>query len=316
MQQGQSLEVAGRRVHRRAWYNVSAKTRMAYLMVLPSLLVIAAVAFFPIGVAIWFSLHEYDLRFPQLGQQFIGLENYGKIFGDPDGRIWNAFRFTTFFAVVSVGFEFLLGLGIALILNRAFKGRALVRGLVLIPWALTTVVSARMWGLIYNNEYGVLNSILRNLGIVKGGVNWTTDQNITFWALILAEVWKATPFVALILLAGLQLIPGDLYEAAKVDGASGWQSFYHITLPALRATILVALLFRTIDALRVFDLVFVLTGGGPGIATESLNILTYKTLFDSLNFGYGSALAIITFCYIMLIAVLYIRVLGNRREQR
>lgn len=316
MQQGKSIEVKASSVElvrQRSRFRMRARTRLAYLMLLPSLLVIAGVAFYPIGVAFWFSLHDMDLRYPQYGQPFVGFQNYSEIFAQP--RIWEALRFTTFFAVLSVWLEMALGLGFALVLNRAFRGRGIVRGMVLIPWALTTVVSARMWGLIYNSEYGVLNSLLRNAGIIQQNANWTTDEGLAFWSLIGAEVWKSTPFVALILLAGLQIISADLYEAARVDGATPVQSFWYITLPALRGTILVALLFRTIDAARVFDLIYVLTGGGPGTATESLNIYTYKTLFESLNFGKGSAQAIITFGYIMLIAMLYIKVLSNRKSE-
>ncbi len=316
MQQGKSLEVKAietGQVYKRPWYYVHPRTRLAYYMVLPSVLLIAGIIFYPIGVAFWYSLHDKDLRFPQLGEPFIGLDNYINIFTEKEGRIWNSLFFTSGFALFSVTIEFFLGLCFALVMNRAIFGRAVVRAIILIPWALTTVVSAKMWGLIYNNEYGVLNGILRNLGIIKDNVSWTTDKNVVFWALVGAEVWKATPFVALILLAGLQVISADLYEAARVDGASPFQSFIHITLPALRPTILVALLFRTIDTVRVFDLIYVLTGGGPGTSSESLNIYTYKTLFESLDFGRGSAQAIITFCYIMLIAILYIRVLGSRR---
>lgn len=319
MQQGKSLDVQAQSaalVTKRPWYYMDARTRLAYMMVAPAIVLIVAIIFYPIGMAFWFSLHDKDLRFPQLGEPFIGLQNYIDIFTEKDGRIWNALGFTTFFALISVAFEMVLGMGFALVMNRAFAGRAIVRGIILIPWALTTVVSAKMWSLIYNNEYGVLNGLLRNVGVLKENVNWTSDKNIVGWALIGAEVWKATPFVALILLAGLQVISADLYEAARVDGATPFQSFFYITLPALRPTILVALLFRTIDAARVFDLVYVLTGGGPGTATESLNIYTYKTLFESLNFGRGSAQAIITFGYIMLIAILYIRVLGARRTDR
>ncbi|HEX2911312.1 MAG TPA: sugar ABC transporter permease [Chloroflexia bacterium] len=309
-----TLDAAGVNFERkRSRFYMAPRTRMAYLMVLPALLIIAVIAFYPIGVAFWFSLHDMDLRFPQLGQPFIGIDNYTAIFSE--GRIWDAFRFTTLFALISVGIEFVLGMLFATVMNRAFAGRAMVRAIILIPWALTTVVSARMWGLIYNNEYGVLNSILRSLGILKDNLSWTTDENLAFWSLIGAEVWKATPFVALILLAGMQVIPHELYEAAKVDGAAPYQSFLSITLPALRGTILVALLFRTIDAARVFDLVYVLTGGGPGTSTESLNIYTYKTLFESLNFGQGSAQAMITFGYIMLIALLYLKVLGGRKSE-
>ncbi len=319
MQQGKSLDIKALDtplINKRPWFYMSARTRLAYMMVAPAIILLTVIVFYPIGTAFWFSLHTMKLKRPGLGEPFVGLENYANIFTDSEGRIWSAIFFTTQFAIISVALEFILGMAFALVMNRAFVGRAMIRAIILIPWALTTVVSARMWGLIYNNEYGVLNGILRGAGILKSNVSWTTDQNYAFWSLIGAEVWKATPFVALILLAGMQVISQDMYEAARVDGATYFQSFLHITLPSLRATILVALLFRTIDAARVFDLIYVLTGGGPGRVTESLNIYTYKTLFEDLNFGQGSAQAIITFCYIMLIALLYIKVLGARKTER
>ncbi len=304
------------RTRTRRWLNLSQKEVMCYLMVLPAMLVITLVVFFPIAQTFWFSLHDIDKRIANRPEEFVGIQNYVDAFTKPDisTRLLDAFSFTTRFAVVSVGMEFLLGLGVALVLNKNFRGRAFVRAIVLIPWSITTVVVARMWGLIYNSEFGVLNSTLRGLGIIKEDQLWTANQDLTFWAVIMADVWKSTPFVALILLAGLQLIPGDLYEAATVDGASTWQKFLSITLPALRPTILVALVFRTIDALRIFDLVYVLTEGGFG--TESLNYMTYQELFRKQNFGFGSSLAVITFLYIMIIAIIYIKLLGNREEER
>ncbi len=315
--QGEQLQTeAPALVKPRSRRRMSQRQVMAYLMVLPAMLVIVLIVFFPIAQTFWLSLHDIDRRIANRPETFVGLQNYFDIF-TKDGfsqRFYDAFGFTTGFALISVGLEFLFGLGVALVLNRPFKGRGLVRAIALIPWSITTVVVARMWGLIYNSEFGVLNAILKSLGIIKEDQLWTASKSLTFWAVIIADVWKSTPFVALILLAGLQLIPGDLYEAATVDGASAWQKFVHITLPTLRPTILVALLFRTIDASRIFDLVYVLTEGGFG--TESLNYLTYQEMFRNQNFGFGSSLAIVTFLYIMVIAVVYLRVLGNREDTR
>jgi multiple sugar transport system permease protein len=295
---------------------LSQRQVMAYAMVLPSVLIIVLVVLFPISQTFWLSLHDIDKRIANRPEPFVGIQNYIDAFTSTtfSPRLYAALGFTTAFAVISVGLEFVFGMGVALVLNKEFWGRSMVRAVVLIPWSLTTVVVARMWGLIYNSEYGVLNSILKGMGIIKEDILWTAKDGITFWAVTVADVWKSTPFVALILLAGLQLIPLDLYEAAKVDGATAWQNFWHITLPGLRPTILVALLFRTIDATRIFDLVYVLTEGGYG--TESMNYITYRELFGKQNFGFGSALAIITFCYIMIFAVLYLRVLGSRGDQR
>jgi multiple sugar transport system permease protein len=311
----EQVKIEAKTARRRRW-PFSQRQTMAYMMVAPSILVILLVVFYPILQTFWLSLHDIDKRIPGRGEPFVGFQNYIDSFTKDAlrTRLFDAFGFTTAFALISVGLEFIVGLAVALVLNRQFVGRAWVRAIVLIPWSLTTVVVARMWGLIYNAEYGVLNSLLKGLGITDKDLLWTANNGLSFWAVTIADVWKSTPFVALILLAGLQLISQDLYEAARVDGASWWQSFWHITLPGLRPTILVALLFRTIDASRVFDMVFVLTEGGYG--TESLNYYTYQELFRKQNFGFGSSLAIITFCYIMIIAIIYLRVLGSRGDQR
>ncbi|NWJ94211.1 MAG: sugar ABC transporter permease [Chloroflexi bacterium] len=307
----EEIEIELHQVPRLGWAWWHSRKFMAYMMVLPAILILVGIVFYPIAQTFWLSLHEYDLRFGNRAKEFIGLSNYSEIFSD--SRIWEALRFTTLFAVISVGLELVFGIGIALLLNREFVGRTLVRALILIPWALTTVVVARMWGLIYNSEYGILNSLLKNVGLIEKNQLWTANQDLTFWAVIGADVWKSTPFMVLILLAGLQTIPADLYEAAKVDGANPLQGFWHITLPGLRGTMVVALIFRTIDALRVFDLVIVLTNGQ--FKTESLNLYTYNKLINQQNFGFGSALAIITFCYIAIIALLYLRV-GQPSEKK
>jgi ABC-type sugar transport system permease subunit len=314
---GEQLTVeATTKTNTRRWLHLSQKEVMCYLMVLPAMLVILLVVFLPIAQTFWFSLHDIDKRMGDRPEPFIGLQNYINAFTDPDTstRLFDAFGFTTRFAVVSVGLEFVFGLGVALVLNRNFRGQGLVRAIVLIPWSITTVVVAQMWGLIYNSEFGILNSTLKGLGIIDKDQLWTANHDLTFWAVVVADTWKSTPFVALILLSGLQFIPADLYEAATVDGASVWQKFLHITLPALRPTILVALVFRTIDALRIFDLVYVLTEGGFG--TESLNYMTYQELFRKQNFGFGSSLAIITFLYLLVVSLIYIKLLGNREEER
>lgn len=306
---GKEIEIKSTAKARAPW--LGSRKTMAYLMVLPAIIIIVGVVFYPIVSAFWLSLHAIDLRYPQEGQPFVGLQNYTDAFADP--QLWDAFRFTTLFAVVSVGLELVIGMNIALLLNRKFAGRGLVQALVLIPWSLTTVIVARMWDLIYNSEYGILNALLKDVGLIQHDLLWTGNKDLIFWSVIIADVWKSTPFMILILLAGLQVIPQDLYEAAKVDGATAWQSFWHITLPSLRTTMLVALIFRTIDATRIFDLVFVLTNGTYG--TTSLNLYTYNTLFKDLNFGAGSALAIITFCYIALISILYLKI-GSQRDKR
>jgi multiple sugar transport system permease protein len=209
--------------------------------------------------------------------------------------------------------EAVLGLAVALIMNQSFKGRGLVRAALLVPWALTTVISARMWEWIYNAEYGIFNAVLKTVGLIASNKAWTIDPQFAFWAAVIADIWKTTPFMSLLLLAGLQLIPKELYESAIIDGAGLWHRFKRITFPLLIPALLVALLFRTLDSARVFDLLYILTGGGPGFATESLAILTYRSLFVNMNFGGGSALAIIMFAYLMFISFIFQKVLGAKR---
>ena len=269
--------------------------------VIPALALLSVVTLYPIVYVFYLSLQRKLLIFNI--SRFIGVENY--VFLLRDERFWNALRNTVYFTAVSVSLELVLGLCIAMLLNRHFRGKGMVRALVLIPWAIPTVVSAKMWEWMYNTDFGVLNYLL---GIK---INWLGSP---FWALnaaIFMDVWKTTPFVAILLIAGLQVIPGDLYRAARVDGAGSWHIFRKITLPLLKPVALVVLLFRTLDAFRVFDAVYVLTGGGPANTTETLSIYAYKILFQTLQFGYGSALSVIVFLCTGMISVFYIKSLGR-----
>jgi multiple sugar transport system permease protein len=270
---------------------------------------IALVAFYPLGHALWLSLWKINLRFANTPWVFVGLGNYVDAITD-DARWLNALRVTLTITFTSLLAEFVLGMIFALVMNQSFKGRALVRASVLIPWSLTTVVSARMWQVIYHASYGVFNRILVDIGLIDAYKPWIISPVFTIWAMIGADVWKTTPFVALLLTAGMQLIPGELYEAAAIDGATAWDRFWRITFPLLRPTMLVALLFRMIDVFRMLDLPFVLTGGGPGQATETLSLYTYRVIFTDLKFGGGSALAVLTFLMILGTAFIFIRVLG------
>lgn len=290
-----------------------SEAQLGQLLVTPAALLILIIAFLPVLVAFWLSLHQYNLRFATAGRPFIGLANYARALSD--GRLWNSLKVTSIFLVVTVSAELVLGMIFALVINRSFRGRGLVRTAVLVPWALTTVVMARMWAWIYNSEYGIFNAILKWLGVIERNIPWVADADFALIAAIVADVWKTTPFMALLLLAGLQTIPAELHEAAMVDGATWWQRFWQVVIPMLKPTILVSLLFRSLDAARVFDLLFVLTGGGPGFATESLAVYTYRTLMVNLDFGYGSALSVITFAYVMLISLFYIRVLGTQTQR-
>ena len=285
------------------------EARLAGLLLLPAILVMLAIALYPLGSAIWDSLHTISLRFENSPRPFVWFENYKDILMS-DARWRNSLRVTGILAAASVAAELVLGMLIALIINRPFFGRGIVRAAVLVPWAITTVVSARMWAWIYDVQWGVLNDLLMRAGIIERPIIWLANPGLTLWAMIGAEVWKTTPFMALLLLAGLQLIPHDVYEAAQIDGATAWQQFWRITIPLMKPTILVALLFRTIDAVRVFDLARVLTAGGPGQATETLSLYSYTTLFTNLNFGYGSALAVSTFLVVLVVSIFYVKILG------
>lgn len=240
---------------------------------------------------------------------FVGLKHYKDSFSDM--RLWKALWNTTFFTVVSVAIELVLGLGIALLINKAFFGRGLVRATILIPWAIPTAVSALMWKFLYDGQNGIVAHYFETIGLVDRMGDLLTTEAGAMFAVIFADVWKTTPYMALLLLAGLQTIPSSLYEAASIDGATKWQQFTQITLPLLKSSILVALLFRTLDAFRVFDLIYVLTGGGPANSTETISILAYKVMFSQTNFGAGSALAVVVFLCVAIISMIYIKWLGK-----
>ena len=267
--------------------------------VAPALVVLAAVTVFPVLSVLLLSLFRRRLIFGI--SEFIGLDNYRYLLSD--ARFWNALGNTAYFTVLSVTLEIGLGLAVALLLHRSFPAKGAVRALVLVPWAIPTVVSARMWEWLYNTDLGLLNHLL------GAKVNWLGSPAWALHAAIVMDVWKTTPFVVILLTAGLQVIPRDLYHAAALDGAGRWEAFRRITLPLLRPVILVVLTFRTLDAFRVFDAVYVLTGGGPANATETLSIYAYKVLFQTLQFGYGSALATVVFLCVGALSVLYVKLL-------
>jgi ABC-type sugar transport system permease subunit len=259
---------------------------------------------------VWESLHLHDLRMPWLGRPFVGLANYGEILGDP--RFWGALGHTAFFAVTSVAVELVLGLLFALAMNQAFRGRAVVRAAVLVPWAIPTVVAALLWRFMFESRAGIANAVLVRVGFIHQPIVWLVHATTAWVPVILADVWKTTPFVALLLLAGLQNIDRTLYEAAAVDGAGTWWRLWHITIPLLRPAILVALIFRTLDAFRVFDLIYVLTNGGPGTSTEPVALYAFNALLQNLRFGYGSALSVVIFLITFGLAMAYVRGLGTR----
>ena len=286
----------------------ASEARLARFLVAPALAVIAAVALFPLGWTVWESLHRHDLRLPWLGQPFVGLDNYVRI--AHDARFWGALGHTAFFTGVTVALELVLGLVFALAMNRVFRGRGLVRVAVLVPWAIPTVVAALLWRFIFGAQAGIANAMLVELGVIGEPIVWFVRAATAWIPVILADVWKTTPFVALLLLAGLQNIDAALYEAAAVDGAGPWRQLRSITIPLLKPSILLVLIFRTLDAFRVFDLIYVLTGGGPGTSTEPIALYTFNVLLQNLQFGYGSALSVVIFLITFALAMVYIRGLG------
>ena len=289
----------------RGWFKEefgNPERRTAYYMVLPSLLIIVLIAFFPILYGIVLSLTDSTIS--GFGS-FIGLENYTEMFQNPD--FLEGFYNTVIFTVVSVTMEFLIGLGIALAINRAFRGRGLVRAAVLVPWAFPTVISAVMWRLMFQSQVGIIQYVASTLSIFSDPI--LSSRTLLLVASILVDVWKTTPFVALLLLAGLQVIPGEVYEAARVDGANVMQRFFRITLPLLKGAILVAVLFRTLDSYRVYDLFWVMSNQ----ELESLSTFVYEGVrISQLQFGQGNAASVFIFVTAFLIALFFIRVLGMR----
>ena len=285
-----------------------SEQRLGWLLTAPALGTILLIALFPLGWTIWESLHQHDLRMPWLGRPFVGLGNYLTIVRDE--RFWSALGHTAFFTFATVVLELVLGLFLALAMNRAFRFRGAVRAAVLVPWAIPTVVAALLWRFMFDSQAGIANALLVDVGILDKPIVWFVEAATAWVPVILADVWKTTPFVALLLLAGLQGIDGELYEAAATDGASAWWQLRHITIPLLKPAILVALIFRTLDAFRVFDLIYVLTGGGPGTSTEPVALYTFNALLQNLEFGYGAALSVVIFLLTFGLALLYMKGLG------
>lgn len=303
---------------------VFSERAWGYLFAGPALCFVGILALAPIAAAVSLS---FQRRLPIFGiQELVGLRNYLELAGDD--RFWRACWTTLYFTGVSVTAELVLGLGMALLIDRTWpqvlgartdtepgQGQAWLRAIILIPWAIPTVVSARMWDWLYHSEYGLFNYLLLTSGLISEPITWLGDSAWAIHAAILMDVWKATPFAALLLLAGLKAIPRELYQAALVDGASAWAAFRHITLPLLLPVILIVLVFRTMDAARVFDAIYVLTGGGPGNSTETLSIYAYKTLFQTLQFGYGSALATVMFLLVLMMTGCYLLLLRRHLQE-
>lgn len=286
-----------------------AERRLGYAMVAPAVIVLLIVTAFPLGYNVWNSLHHVDLSNPG-PHSFAGASNYTQLVTTP-GFVGSLVR-TVVFTAVSVAVETVLGLGLALVLNRTFRGRGLVRAAVLIPWAVPTVVSATLWKTMFDPRSGFVDYLLKVLHLPGSHITWLAGQWTSWTAIFVADAWKNVPFMAIILLAGLQVIPGDVYEAARIDGATAWQAFRRLTLPLLRPALMVALVFRTLQAFLVFDVIYIMTGGGPGNSTETLSYLNWHAFLVDTNFGYGGAISVVLVVISLLMAAGYTRVLRPR----
>jgi len=278
------------------------QTRIGWVLLIPALLVVALVAIYPLGKTIYYSFTNQEFLQGIEPTKWVGLENYRTLWHDTIFRnaVWETIKFT----LITVGFEFVLGMIIALVVNSSFKGRGAMRAVMLVPWAIPTVVAAQMWKWMFDDVYGVINDAGVRLHLLSHSRAWISEPSTALASVCAVDIWKTTPFVALLLLAGLQVIPGDLYEAASVDGASKLQQFWRITLPLLRPAILVALIFRTLDALRVFDVFYVFFGNRPD--TQTMAIYAQSTIVGDGHVGYGSAISVAIFLIIAVFVIIYV----------
>lgn len=290
------------------------RIRSAWLFLAPMLIVLALVAGWPLLRSIYFSFTNASLTNLDAAE-WVGFENYFSMTTLKSGRVlydgllvdplwwrsvWNTVRFT----IVSVTLETIFGMIVALVLNAEFRGRGLVRAAILVPWAIPTIVSAKMWAWMLNDQFGIINDILLNLGLISQKIAWTANPDTAMIAVLIVDIWKTTPFMALLILAGLQMIPGDIYEAAKIDGVHPVKVFWKVTLPLVRPALMVAVIFRMLDALRIFDLIYVLTANNA--QTKTMSVFARENLFDFDKFAYGSAASTLLFLILTLITIVYI----------
>jgi ABC-type sugar transport system permease subunit len=285
--------------------------RFGYGLVAPGVLVLAAITAYPLIYNAWNSFHNVNYLSPPVGS-FAGISNYKEMF--TDNLFVPSLVRTLAFTVVSVAIELVAGLALALALDKPFRGRALARAAVFIPWAVPTVVSAELWKTMFDPRQGFVNYTLTALHLPLGHTTWLDGQWTAWIAIFIADAWKNVPFMAIILLAGLQVIPRDMYEAARIDGAGPWQSFRRLTLPLLKPALMVALVFRTLSAFLIFDIVYIMTGGGPGNATNVLAYLNYSAFINNSDFGYGGAVSVMLVVIALAIAGIYVRVFRTDYE--
>ncbi|WBU65468.1 carbohydrate ABC transporter permease [Paracoccus aerodenitrificans] len=290
------------------------RQRAAFWFLAPMLVALFCVAAWPLMRTIWFSLTDATLS-NLYDAEWVGFSNYLEVRTLSSGRTiyrgtlvdadwWNAVWNTVRFSVISVAFETVFGLIVALVMNAEFKGRGLVRAAILIPWAIPTIVSAKMWGWMLNDQFGIINDILLNLGVINEKIAWTANIDTAMTAVLIVDIWKTTPFMALLILAGLQMVPRDIYEAARIDGVNPVKVFFRVTLPLIRPALMVAVIFRMLDALRIFDLVYVLTPNSS--ATKTMSVISRENMIDFDKFAYGAAQSTLLFAIIAIFVSLYI----------
>lgn len=290
------------------------RIRAAMWFLIPMIVALLCVAAYPLFRSIYFSFTDTSLSNLYAGQ-WVGFDNYLNWRTLPSGKTiyrgtlvdpawWNAVWNTVRFAFVSVTLEAILGMIVALVLNAEFKGRGLVRAAILIPWAIPTIVSAKMWSWMLNDQFGIVNNVLMNLGIISEKIAWTANVDTAMFAVLMVDIWKTTPFMALLCLAGLQMVPKDVYEASKIDGIHPVKVFFKITLPLVKPALMVAIIFRMLDALRIFDLIYVLTPNSS--TTKTMSIISRENMIEFDKFAYGSAQSTLLFTFIALFVILYI----------
>lgn len=296
-----------RRPHKRPVGRERADRRLGYLLVAPVVVLLLLVTAYPLAYNLWNSFHAVNLSIATGGHPFVGVKNYTKMFGSSE---WvSALLRTAGFTAVSIFLETVAALGLALMLHRKFPGRGFLRAAVLVPWAVPTVVSATLWKTMFDQRAGFVDYMLGNLHLPGAHTTWLAGIWTSWAAILVADAWKNVPFMAIILLAGLQVIPNEVYEAARIDGASAWQAFRRMTLPLLKPALAVALIFRTLQAFLVFDVIYIMTGGGPGVSTQTLAFLNWQTFLVGTDFGYGGAISVMLVVISLAIAAVYVRAL-------
>lgn len=305
--------VARRPGSSRAGGRERADRRLGYALVAPVVILLLAVTAYPLAYNLWNSFHSVNLSIARGNHAFVGVKNYAKMFGSSE---WvSALERTAAFTAVSIALETTAALGLALMLHRRFRGRGFLRAAVLVPWAVPTVVSATLWKTMFDPRAGFVDYMLGNLGLPGAHTTWLAGIWTSWATILVADAWKNVPFVAIILLAGLQVIPNEVYEAAKMDGATAWQSFRRMTLPLLKPALAVALIFRTLQAFLVFDVIYIMTGGGPGVSTQTLAFLNWQTFLVGTDFGYGGAISVMLVVMSLAIAAVYVRLLRPETER-